>query len=1211
MNESRGLKLTSDEVLKLKKAFKDPEFQKLFREYAEEISDPANKKRYEDEIRLMELEQGIDVVFVNPIPGHCLKTRHWPDVLHCSESKTILEENSESVRESVKVFINVCQSDKVECPEMKPVTNSSIRQGGSSIYWSLPHCFIPPREDTDKAKKQAMVYDVAFNPKAFELAKSSVALKELLDATAIDGVQKQYNLCFGKTFSQAQQLFSYRKNTQLECSRNGSSFADSLCDKYLLKTVRLLKGVQYKGVARPTIIRRRRSDYEQRQAELKKREAEDLKLCNSAEQEQAIKMLSSYPNYSDPECLDNSVGKNDGSKTSTPVKPDYYITYSSDFDLSNCRDSNDVNPLRPPDRLIINIKLPGLSSSSCVDLEVTKTHIHLISQKPISYLLDLKLPYEVNDSEGTAKFDKSVHTLCVTLPIAKITEPAAYKSSDCSISSNDEKDDSKSATCNSTSTNTSDHESVIVSGTTVRKRTRRKRRKRRPKSSGATENVADIASSGGSFLESSKVNISEPVVAATSADKSVARTEKQYDKLLDTHEKFSETGQNIGGDKRMGSESLPTVSVSISSNDQIKVNQVSSCEMILPKDRRLAPVRFRQDPFSLTILLDVRGILSKSLVINWTDPLHFKSSNTDMFVSSPSELLLLITFSSCGSGGFTMDWGVVLQCPSSVATKMSELTLNDNTKSLSCYNQSRDSSVLSPQIISCRISPKNAVLVIRKPSCNCGDLNTNKKLFSELLANRAVWWTSVATGRTLSAGMQECSFIGMEAFTSRSKQNSFISNFNETFDNLHHNYVSCGTRLADKESSFDNDNSVSELSMCNKLLQENGTLSRQNLKSVNVISLSDQCCSIEWRPNAKSERNFSFNIIKPNDPDFTSNHVSNLTNQHSNEMDTVNENIDNCSVKRPRCNSTPGGNPSQTGLVLKSILKQRSISESSGDEMVILDGNILRDAGLAGNNECYLTLDDFPNSSSDATHDIVTSNSDFRRCKSNDKLPRTSHNGALQSTQCHPHSTVCRPRLRSVSFCQQDQHVDFSPRDTVETLHHTLCTIRKNIRKREAYRRRAGGGYSKQPNSDKKIHSKMDGDISTPMLDTCKSSGESSLKEDDHCNQNSNFMVSEQNSDYFTELSPVNIHPDSIIPGETESIITLHSPKSGIANLSSTDAVSSHQHLTNPEVTTQCVENIVKPAPKQLKAIDNCGSTNCDFSAVHLTASSILELDEE
>ena len=37
------LKLTPDEVSKFETAFKDPEFKKMFMEYAEEISDPKNK----------------------------------------------------------------------------------------------------------------------------------------------------------------------------------------------------------------------------------------------------------------------------------------------------------------------------------------------------------------------------------------------------------------------------------------------------------------------------------------------------------------------------------------------------------------------------------------------------------------------------------------------------------------------------------------------------------------------------------------------------------------------------------------------------------------------------------------------------------------------------------------------------------------------------------------------------------------------------------------------------------------------------------------------------------------------------------------------------------------------------------------------------------------------------------------------------------------
>lgn len=103
--------------------------------------------------------------------------------------------------------------------------------------------------------------------------------------------------------------------------------------------------------------------------------------------------------------------------------------------------------------------------------------------------------------------------------------------------------------------------------------------------------------------------------------------------------------------------------------------------------------------------------------------------------------------------------------------------------------------------------------------------------------------------------------------------------------------------------------------------------------------------------------------------------------------------------------------------------------------MTILEGNILRDAGLASNREHPLTSDEFPTASSDENHDSVLSKSDFRRCISSDKLSGTI-------SQCYPHLPICRQRVRSVSFCQRDQHVDFSPRDTVETLHHTLCNLR-------------------------------------------------------------------------------------------------------------------------------------------------------------------------
>jgi len=45
---------------------KDEEFRKLLVEYAKEISDPENKKKYEEEIAEMEKMRGMDVKFVHP-----------------------------------------------------------------------------------------------------------------------------------------------------------------------------------------------------------------------------------------------------------------------------------------------------------------------------------------------------------------------------------------------------------------------------------------------------------------------------------------------------------------------------------------------------------------------------------------------------------------------------------------------------------------------------------------------------------------------------------------------------------------------------------------------------------------------------------------------------------------------------------------------------------------------------------------------------------------------------------------------------------------------------------------------------------------------------------------------------------------------------------------------------------------------------------------
>ena len=90
-------------------------------DYVKEISDPENKKLYEDELKALEAEKGNNVIFINPTPGFVVKT--------VEKDKTI------------KIFINVCHS-----PEIQKATPIRKDKG---VQWSIPLSMGKPREDVD------------------------------------------------------------------------------------------------------------------------------------------------------------------------------------------------------------------------------------------------------------------------------------------------------------------------------------------------------------------------------------------------------------------------------------------------------------------------------------------------------------------------------------------------------------------------------------------------------------------------------------------------------------------------------------------------------------------------------------------------------------------------------------------------------------------------------------------------------------------------------------------------------------------------------------------------------------------------------------------------------------------------------------------------------------------------------------------------------
>ncbi|XP_028994449.1 protein kintoun [Betta splendens] len=164
------LNLTGEEMDKLTKALKDDRFKEMLREYAQEISDPESRKKYEEEIQLLERERGNSLEFIHPQPFRALKT---------------------SVDGRQKCFINICGNDKIGKPECKCGVSEDGRRGQN---WSLPHSLHPGRQDTDPKGNKITIYDVVFHPDTLHIATTSEKFMEMVVKTAVQGIQNSFNV---------------------------------------------------------------------------------------------------------------------------------------------------------------------------------------------------------------------------------------------------------------------------------------------------------------------------------------------------------------------------------------------------------------------------------------------------------------------------------------------------------------------------------------------------------------------------------------------------------------------------------------------------------------------------------------------------------------------------------------------------------------------------------------------------------------------------------------------------------------------------------------------------------------------------------------------------------------------------------------------------------------------------------------------------------
>ena len=359
------LDLSQEEIKRIGEALKDEKFRKLFVEYAEELANPENRKRYEEEIAMLENERGMNVQFVNPQPGHVLKT---------------------TVDGSKKAFINICTSDKIGKPNAKKHTNAEGKRG---LYWQIPHSFSPPREELDKESKKCMVYDVVFHPDTYRMSDNP-QFKKMVEDTALDGVEKQFK-CKMDRHNIRRPKMKFKGNPVATVIR--TRVDDDEQNKAKKETEGILKDMPYPygDLTSEELANKKNED-------LKKKDAEKLSKASKTKSNIEKKEEMGY------------------------TTPKYSIIHRSDMDIQEFRNAPDSRPSTKPKELVVSIELPLCKSATGVALDIFEDKMSLKSETP-AYKLDIKLPYQVDDELGSAKFDKTRKILIVTLPVVASEAP--------------------------------------------------------------------------------------------------------------------------------------------------------------------------------------------------------------------------------------------------------------------------------------------------------------------------------------------------------------------------------------------------------------------------------------------------------------------------------------------------------------------------------------------------------------------------------------------------------------------------------------------------------------------------------------------------------------------------------------------------------------------------------------------------------------------
>ncbi|XP_030338900.1 protein kintoun isoform X2 [Strigops habroptila] len=254
---------------------------------------------------------------------------------------------------SRRCYLNVCSNPHVGAPQAR------AEPGGQR--WALPYSLAPGREELSRGGQRRLVYDVVFHPAALRLAARSSRFRRLLSDTALEAVER---------------------HCAVQLDRANAV---------------VLRGTKYKGVPQAPVIRT------------------PLPGGAPPPPDDGDSPLPPFPfppaATAPPPAAPPSKARPPG-----PTTPRWSIRHRSYVDLQDYRCSRDSAPSPVPRELVVTVDLPLLRSAAQADLNICGRELRLDSQRP-AYRLRLRLPYDVDESRGSAAFNKAQRQLVVTLPV--------------------------------------------------------------------------------------------------------------------------------------------------------------------------------------------------------------------------------------------------------------------------------------------------------------------------------------------------------------------------------------------------------------------------------------------------------------------------------------------------------------------------------------------------------------------------------------------------------------------------------------------------------------------------------------------------------------------------------------------------------------------------------------------------------------------------